>query len=103
MTDLSIPSSDRVKTFMDGLEAADFAETAFTTPKPLHESTVAILTSAALHHPEQAQFDPRDTSFRQIDPSRRDFSSFGPRLPMNFNAEHSGRISAVSVSTTSVR
>ena len=73
MTDLSTPSSDRVKTFMDGLEAADFAETAFTTPKPLSESTVAILTSAALHHPEQAQFDPRDTSFRQIDASRRDF------------------------------
>ncbi|MEM7094785.1 MAG: glycine/sarcosine/betaine reductase selenoprotein B family protein [Actinomycetota bacterium] len=73
MTDLSKPSSDRVKEFMNGLEAAEFDETAFTTPKPLSDSTVAILTSAALHHPEQAQFDPRDTSFRQIEAGRRDF------------------------------
>ena len=67
------PTSDRVKQFMDGLEPAEFKHTAFTTPKPLSECTVAILTSAALHHPEQAQFDPRDTSFRRIDPTRRDF------------------------------
>lgn len=67
------PTSDRVKGFMDGLDAAVFDEVAFTTPTPLSEATVAILTSAALHHPEQAQFDPRDTSFRQIDSSRRDF------------------------------
>ena len=72
MTDLTKPSSDRVKEFMNGLEGTEFDTTAFTTPKPLAESTVAILTSAALHHPEQAQFDPRDTSFRRIDGSRRD-------------------------------
>ena len=67
------PSSDRVKEFMGGLEPAEFAETAFTTPKPLADCTVAILTSAALHHPDQPEFSPRDTSFRQLDPSRRDF------------------------------
>lgn len=71
--DMSKPSSDRVKTFIDGLDAAEFDETAFTTPKPLSESTVAILTSAALHYPEQAQFDPRDTSFRKIERGRNDF------------------------------
>lgn len=69
----SKPSSDRVKEFMDGLEPAIFENTAFTTPKPLAESTVAILTSAALHHPEQPGFDPRDTSFRKLDPERRDY------------------------------
>ena len=67
------PSSDRVKEFMNGLEADVFEHTAFTSPKPLAECTVAILTSAALHHPEQDMFDPRDTSFRRIDPTRRDF------------------------------
>lgn len=66
-------SSDRVKQAISALEPAEFDETAFTVPPPLSEATVAILTSAALHHPEQAQFDPRDTSFRQIDPARRDF------------------------------
>ena len=58
---------------MAGLEPAEFEQTAFTQPPPLNEATVAILTSAALHHPEQAQFDPRDTSFRKIDPTRSDF------------------------------
>lgn len=58
---------------MAGLEPAVFENTAFTTPKPLNESTVAILTSAALHHPEQPGFDPRDTSFRKLDPNRRDY------------------------------
>jgi hypothetical protein len=72
MTD-SEPSSDRVKEFMDGLEPAIFENTAFTTPKPLAESTVAILTSAALHHPEQPGFSPRDTSFRKLDPKRTDY------------------------------
>ena len=67
------PSSDRVKEFMDGLEPAIFENTAFTTPKPLAESTVAILTSAALHHPEQPGFEPRDTSFRKLDPKRTDY------------------------------
>ena len=71
--DMSKPYSDRVKVFMDGLEPAIFENTAFTTPKPLSESTVAILTSAALHHPEQPGFDPRDTSFRKLDAARRDY------------------------------
>jgi len=67
------PSSNRVKAAISALEPAVFEKTAFTTPKPLSESTVAILTSAALHHPEQPDFEPRDTSFRQLDPSRRDY------------------------------
>ena len=58
---------------MDGLEPAIFENTAFTKPEPLADSTVAILTSAALHHPEQPGFDPRDTSFRKLDPTRRDY------------------------------
>lgn len=67
------PSSNRVKEVMSGLEPAVFDTTAFTTPKPLSECTVAILTSASLHHPEQPDFGPRDTSFRQLDPKRRDY------------------------------
>ena len=73
MTDLSKPSSNRVKEFISALEPAIFDNTAFTMPKPLSEATVAILTSAALHHPDQPGFDPRDTSFRKLDPNRRDY------------------------------
>lgn len=67
------PSSNRVKQHMSALEPAVFEDTAFTTPKSLSESTVAIVTSAALHHPEQPDFAPRDTSFRTLDPTRRDY------------------------------
>ncbi|MEL7156634.1 MAG: glycine/sarcosine/betaine reductase selenoprotein B family protein, partial [Actinomycetota bacterium] len=50
-----------------------FYTPAFTTPPPLREATVAILTSASLHHPEQPDFGPADTSFRRLDPNRRDY------------------------------
>ncbi len=67
------PSGDAVKARMNELEPAVFDETAFTTPKPLADCTVALLTSASLHHPEQPDFEPRDTSFRILDPNRRDY------------------------------
>ena len=73
MTENGVPSSNRVKVFMDGLEPAQFENTAFSTAPPLQDATVAILTSAALHHPEQPGFDPRDTSFRQLESARRDY------------------------------
>lgn len=66
-------SSNEIKTEIDGLRAPDFAETAFTRPPPLAEATVAILTSASLRHPEQPDFTPVDTSFRQLDSQRRDY------------------------------
>lgn len=47
--------------------------TAFTTPKPLHEATVAIVTSASLHHPEDEDFAPGDTGFRVLSSARRDY------------------------------
>lgn len=69
----STPSSDAVKAQAADLEAPKFEATAFTSPPPLSECTVALVTSASLHHPEQEGFAPRDTSFRRLDPSRRDY------------------------------
>jgi D-proline reductase (dithiol) PrdB len=66
-------TGDDIKQRSSGLEAPTFESTAFTTPPPLTEATVAIVTSASLHHPEQPDFDPRDTSFRVLDPARRDY------------------------------
>ncbi|MEM8923625.1 MAG: glycine/sarcosine/betaine reductase selenoprotein B family protein [Actinomycetota bacterium] len=66
-------SSTTIKHAIDGLEAPTFEQTAFTTPPPLAEATVAILTSASLRHPEQPDFSPMDTSFRHLDPNRRDY------------------------------
>jgi hypothetical protein len=45
----------------------------FTTPRPLADATVAIVTTASLHHPDQDDFAPNDTGFRILDGSRRDY------------------------------
>lgn len=66
-------TGDDIKRGTDALEAPVFEQTAFASPPPLAEATVAILTSASLHHPEQPDFGPADTSFRELDPNRRDY------------------------------
>jgi len=51
----------------------EFETTAFTTlTKPLSESTVAIVTSSALHRQGEQGFSPTDTGFKQIDRADRD-------------------------------
>lgn len=62
----------RTKALTADLELPRFETTAFTTPPPLDRATVALVTSASLHHPDQADFAPTDTSFRVLDPARRD-------------------------------
>jgi D-proline reductase (dithiol) PrdB len=53
------------------LPVPEFEQTAFTRAKPLAASTVAIVTSAALHSPEERRFAAGDTSFRVIDRAER--------------------------------
>lgn len=66
-------SGTEIKNRSSELEPARFDTTAFTRPVPLAEATVAILTSASLHHPEQPDFEPRDTSFRVLEADRHDY------------------------------
>ena len=40
---------------------------------PLEKATVALVTTASLHHPEQDDFAPTDTSYRVLDGSRHDY------------------------------
>ena len=54
--------------------------------KPLAEARVAIVTSAALHRPDQDRFSPVDTSFRALDRADRDLV-LGHWSP---NFDHSG-------------
>ncbi len=50
-----------------------FDDPAFTPlRRPLSEATVAIVTSAALHRPDQERFAPTDTGFRALDRDDRD-------------------------------
>lgn len=62
-----------IKALTDDIETPVFETTAFTTPPPLREATVALVTTASLHHPEQDDFAPVDTGYRVLDGSRRDY------------------------------
>jgi D-proline reductase (dithiol) PrdB len=66
-----VPDAD-VKNMTAGLDCPTFESPAFTTPKPLTQSTVAIVTSASLHHQGQEDFSPGDTTFRVLDGNRDD-------------------------------
>ncbi len=62
-----------VKALTDEIETPVFDSTAFTTPPPLSEATVALVTTASLHHPEQEDFAGADIGYRILDGSRRDY------------------------------
>ena len=61
-----------VKAMTADIETPVFETTAFTMPPPLAEATVAIVTTASLHHADQDDFGPGDTGFRVLDGARRD-------------------------------
>jgi D-proline reductase (dithiol) PrdB len=61
-----------MRQYAGGLPAPTFSDPAWVTPKPLAESTVAIVTSAALYAVGDEAFSAGDTSFRVIDRHRRD-------------------------------
>ncbi len=63
----------QVKAMTANIETPVFETTAFTTPKPLHECTVAIVTSASLHHPDDDDFAPSDAGYRVLSGARRDY------------------------------
>lgn len=55
------------------LPVPEFEDTPFNPPsKPLAECRVAIVTSAALHRPDQERFGPADIGFRTLDRADRD-------------------------------
>ena len=62
-----------LKALTEALPGETFETTAFTTPRPLSEATVAIVTTASLHHPDQDDFEVMDTSYRILDGNRRDY------------------------------
>lgn len=62
-----------VKAMTADIETPVFPITAFTTPPPLDRATVALVTTASLHHRDQEDFGPADTGYRVLDGSRRDF------------------------------
>ena len=64
-----------VKALTNDIEAPTFETTAFTKPPPLSEATVALVTTASLHHADQEDFSPTDIGYRILDGSRRDYQT----------------------------
>jgi D-proline reductase (dithiol) PrdB len=62
-----------IKAMTADIETPVLAQTAFTRPPSLAEATVAVVTTASLHHPDQDDFGPVDTGYRILDGSRRDY------------------------------
>lgn len=62
----------QIKAGASTVDCPQFDNPAFVTPKPLSECTVAIVTSASLHHADDNDFAPSDTSFRTLHRQRRD-------------------------------
>jgi D-proline reductase (dithiol) PrdB len=65
-------ADDGMRAFAAKSPVPEFVTTAWTTPKALRESTVAIVTSAALHSVDEARFAGGDTSYRVIDRAERE-------------------------------
>lgn len=63
---------EMMRGYVGSLAAPEFTDSAWVTPPALADATVAIVTSAALHTPDDARFSSADTSFRFIDRDRRD-------------------------------
>ena len=61
-----------IKTMVADLPCPTIDSPAFVNPKALNQCRVAVVTSAALHHPEDDQFQAQDTSFRVLEGQRRD-------------------------------
>jgi D-proline reductase (dithiol) PrdB len=61
-----------LKAMTADIDTPVFDAPAFTIPPPLAEATVAVVTTASLHHPDQDDFAPGDTGFRVLDGARRD-------------------------------
>jgi len=62
----------KIKRSAANVPCPTFEHPAFVRPKPLAEATVAIVTTASLHHPSDEDFAPVDTGYRVLERGRRD-------------------------------
>ena len=61
-----------IKRAVAAIPVPEFAEQFFVRPRELSECTVAVVTTAGLHHHGQDAFTARDTSYRMLDGERTD-------------------------------
>jgi D-proline reductase (dithiol) PrdB len=86
-------SDASIKAAVANIAVPVFDTTSFTRAKPLHDSIVAIVTTAGLRLPEQEGWAGRDTSFRVLPSDRRDLTM--GHWSQNF--DRSGFVSDINV------
>ena len=59
-------SDEQLRTTLGGLKSFTFDDVPWTTPKPLHESRVAIVTTAGLRVESNADWNAGDQGFTEI-------------------------------------
>lgn len=62
----------KIKNGAASVPCPTFENPAFVRPTPLADATVAIVTSASLHHTSDDDFAPVDTGYRVLERDRRD-------------------------------
>lgn len=62
----------KIKNGAASVPCPTFESPAFVSPTPLANATVAIVTSASLHHTSDDDFAPVDTGYRVLERDRRD-------------------------------
>ena len=65
---------ETMRAYSASLAAPEFPDPAWVTPVRLADATVAIVTSAALHTPDDESFSNDDAGYRFIDRDRRDLA-----------------------------
>jgi D-proline reductase (dithiol) PrdB len=65
-------SDAAMRAYVDGLPVPEYDSTPFVTPPSLRESTVAIVTTAAIHQRGDVGYTAGDTGFREIGRADRD-------------------------------
>lgn len=55
-----------MRVLVDDVPVPNFDTTAFATPPPLSRATVAVVTTAGLHAPDQPGWAPQEQSFRVL-------------------------------------
>lgn len=63
------------KALAQDMEAPVFEHVAFTIPPALSEATVAVVSTASLHHEDQADFERSDIGYRVLDHHKRDYQT----------------------------
>lgn len=68
-----VKADEEIRANTSGLPVRSFHNAAFNIPPPLESATVAVVTTAGLHAPDESGWARGDQSFRVLDSASRDF------------------------------